>query len=438
MRARLWLLMALIMALSIGIAAGCGDDDDDGGGEGASGDLDGTTVSIFGAYVDEEASRFEASVAAFEDETGIDIQYEGTPDFANLIRIRVDGGDAPDIAMFPQPGLMAGFARDGALKPLDGELLTRLQDNYPESWQELAAVDGTPYVMWYKTAVKSLVWTPAPQFAEAGYEAPQTFDELNALADQIQADGTAPWCIGIENAGATGWVGTDWIEDIMLRLHGPEVYDQWVSHEIPFNDPRVKEAFDMLGSIWLDDDKVFGGTRQILTTPFGDSPRALFSGPDCFLHRQAGFITSFFPDDVQESLTTDAPQAEVFYFPAINEEFTQPVLVAGDGAAMFNDRPEVRAVMDYLGQGESGTEWTKAGSYLSPHNDFDATLLPTQAERDAADILAGASVVRFDGSDLMPAAVGGGSFWRGMVEYVNGKDADEVLNDIEESFPEGS
>ncbi|MGH9187172.1 MAG: ABC transporter substrate-binding protein [Acidimicrobiales bacterium] len=424
--------MLAVLAAGALIAAGCGDDGDDGGG-GAAGE--GGTVTIFGAFVDAEAAAFEAALAPFEEASGIDIRYEGSGSFNDLIRIRAEADDLADIVVFPQPGLMAEFARDGRILPLSGVALDAFNDNYSAGWQSDGSVDDTPYGIWIKAAVKSLVWYPTPQFEDAGYEIPEDWDALLALSQQIVDDGGTPWCIGIESAEATGWVATDWMEDIILRLHGGDVYDQWVNHEIPFDDPQIVEAADMLNEIWQNPDFVRGGTQTILTTPFGDSPRSLFDDPPgCFMHRQANFISESFPDDVQASLATDDPAAAVFPLPAI-EGGAAPVLTAGDVAAMTSDGDAVLQAMAFLGTRDFAEGWASAGGYFSPHEGFDASLYTTEIERQIGGILADASEVRFDGSDLMPGEVGAGTFWTGMVELVGGGEPADVLADIDASFP---
>jgi alpha-glucoside transport system substrate-binding protein len=247
------------------------------------------------------------------------------------------------------------------------------------------------------------------------------------------ADGVPPWCIGIESAAATGWPATDWIEDIMLRTAGPDVYDQWVNHEIPFNDPAVKKAAEVMADIWLNPDYVFGGATAIATTNFGDAPGPMFTDPpDCMLHRQGNFITGFFPEDIQADLEN---KVGVFGFPAIDPQWGIPALGGGDQYVMFNDRPEVRQVMEFLATWESAEVWAEAGGALFPYKDQDLNAYPDALSRAQAELLLNAKVFRFDASDLMPAEVGAGSFWAGMVDLVNGKPIDEVLNDIEASWP---
>lgn len=294
-------LLTGVLALGL---VGCGDDDDDGGEAAPGGEEAGTettsggTVSVFGAFVDTEAAAFEEALAPFEERTGIQVNYEGTGDFNNLIRIRAEADDLADIVIFPNPALLSEFADDGHVVELTGEALDSFNDNYNESWQTIASVDDTPYGMFIKASPKSLVWYPIPAFEEAGYEIPETWDEMLELSDQIVADGGTPWCIGIEDGQSTGWVATDWMEDIVLRLHGPEVYDQWVQHEIPFDDPQVVEVGEFVMDIWSSDGYVFGGLQAAASTPFAESGLGVIEG-DCMMHRQANFYAANWPAGVQ-------------------------------------------------------------------------------------------------------------------------------------------
>jgi alpha-glucoside transport system substrate-binding protein len=263
--------------------------------------------------------------------------------------------------------------------------------------------------------------------------------ELESIGDQISSSGASPWCIGFEDGGATGWVGTDWIEEFMLRVNGPDVYDQWVSHEIPFNDPKVKAAFDafdeLLGGV-PDAPNAFGGGQGILSTSFKTTGNNAFvDPPKCMMQRQGNFITGFWPKDVQSDL---ASSVDVMPFPAYEGGYNGvPVLGGGDLAAAFNgDDQSVQQVMDFITSDKFGAEWAATGGWLSPHKTFDSTAYVDDTTRAVAEIAANADVFRFDGSDLMPGEVGAGTFWTGMVSWVSGeKSTDQVLDDIESSWP---
>lgn len=400
-------------------------------------DLSGTSVNIFGAFVDVDAERFEAAVIPFEEATGIDIVYEGSGDFETLVRVRAEGGDPPDIAVFPQPGLMADLARQGYIEDVSDWLsMDYLQQQYTDAWLELSKVDDIYAGVWYRANIKSLVWYNVPVFEDEGYEIPETWDELIALSDQMVADGYYPWSITMESSGATGWVATDWVEDIMLRTTSPENYDRWVAGELPFNSPEVNRALDYLDEIWFNEDYVVGGTDAILTVPFGDGPNALLQDPPAALmHRQANFITGFFPNggaEIEQGLI------DYFYLPPIDPAYGKPVLGAGDIYSPMADRPEVRAAIKFLSTGLSAKAWVEAGGFVAAHNDASLDWYPSDVERGYAEIILAADTFRFDASDLMPGAVGAGTFWTGMVDYVNGGGANReaILDSIDESYPD--
>jgi len=398
----------------------------------------GTVVSMSGPFTDEDAVKFNATVADFEEKTGIDIQYEGSKEFETTISIRVDGGDAPDIADFPQPGLLAGFVRDGKVVDVSQFLdMGKLQANYNQSWLDMAMMQAPQGEImagvWQRVNGKSLVWYPKDDFDAAGYEIPQTWDEMLALSDQIVADGDTPWCIGIESGTATGWPATDRMEEVMLRTTSLENYDKWVTGELDFESPEVKAAAEKVGELWFNDDYVYGGRAAIVSTFFGDSPTPMFEDPaKCFFHKQGNFITSFFPAGAVAGVDYD-----FFYLPPIDEAYGKPVLVAGDIMAMFNDRPEVRAVMEYFTTGASVENWIRSGGAISPHLASSLDWYTNDVDRGVAEIILNATSVRFDASDLMPGEVGAGSFWKGMTDWVSGTvDLDTALKEIDAAWPQ--
>ncbi len=397
-----------------------------------AGEFAGTTVNIFGVYTGEDADRFRAALVPFEQATGIDVQYEGSADFETLIVVRAEGNDLPDIAQFSQPGLMRQLK--DKLVPLDSFMnMDQLQKDYIPSWLELGTFDGHLYGIFYRASTKSLVWYPKQPFEEAGYQVPETWDELLALMDQMVADGQTPWCVPGEHGGSTGWVFTDWVEDILLRTAPPEIYDQWVNHEIPFNHPEIKEAFDYLDTIWFGNDNYVYGGREGMLTIFVGRTDEMFAeeGPQCWFMKQAGWIPAFFPEGKEAGV-----DASFFYFPPIEEEFGSPVLGGGDPIGMFNDRPEVRALMEYLATPQGAEVWVKTGGFISPNRSVPLDWYTNDVDWLQGKIMQNADVFRFDASDLMPPEVGVGTFWSGMIDWVSGeKDTDTVLQEIEDSWP---
>ncbi|MGL4648793.1 MAG: ABC transporter substrate-binding protein [Caldilineaceae bacterium] len=402
-----------------------------------AGEFDGTVVTMSGPFVDADQAKFEDSVAAFEEATGIDIQYEGTKEFETIISTRVDGGDAPDIADFPQPGLLANFVRDGKVIDVSTFLPEEyLQQQYLQSWIDMSVMEGPDGPInagiWTRFNSKSLVWYPKVAWEEAGYEIPATWEEMQTLMDTIVSDGDAPWCIGIESGAATGWAATDWMEEFMLRTTTLENYDAWVKGDLAFSSPEVMAAGEQLASVWLNEDYVLGGTEGIVSTSFGNSPAPMFEDPPrCWMHKQGTFITSFFPAGLEAGVDYG-----VFYFPGVDEEFGKPALVAGDIYAMFNDRDEVKAVMEFFTRGESLKAWLEQGGTLATQLDVQLDWYGSALERDLAALAAEATAVRFDASDLMPGEVGAGSFWTGMTNWIAGTtDMETAFEEIDASWP---
>ncbi len=402
-----------------------------------AGEFSGTVVSMSGPFEDEDAVKFNNSIAAFEEQTGIDIQYEGTKEFETTISVRVDAGDPPDIADFPQPGLLANFVAAGKVVDMSAYLSTEyMEGQYLQSWLDMATMEGPdgPVMagVWHRFNGKSLVWYPKAAFDEAGYTIPTTWDELLELTQTIADDGDTAWCIGIESGTATGWPATDWIEEIMLRTQPLENYDAWITGELKFDSPEVKNAVEIMGNIWLNDAYVYGGRATIVSTAFGDSTAPMFQDPPhCWLHKQGNFITSFFPPGTEAGVDYD-----FFYLPSIDEAYGKPFLVAGDIMAAFSDRPEVIAVMEYFTRGEAVKEWLAAGGALSPHRDASLDWYGNDVERGVAALANEATSVRFDGSDLMPGEVGSGSFWKGMTDYIAGTtDLDTAMQEIDAAWP---
>ncbi len=401
-------------------------------------DLSGQKLTIFGPWLTADKENFEKVIEIFEQETGADVEYAGSDSFEQQIVIDTQAGSPPDIAVFPQPGLAADLASKGLLVPLADGTADWVRENYAagQSWVDLGTYknqngEENLYGFFYKVNVKSLVWYSPDNFADAGYEVPQTMEELIELSDKIIADGGTPWCIGLGSGAATGWPATDWVEDIMLRTQPPEVYDQWVTNEIPFNDERVIAAIEIFGSFAKNDDYVDGGAAAVGTTDFRDSPKGLFTvPPKCYMHRQASFIPAFFPEDVELGV-----DANFFYFPPYaSKDLGKPVLGGGTLFTITNETEAAHAFIQFLKSEKAHETWMANGGFLTPHLGVDLDAYNSDVSRGLGVILQNATTFRFDGSDLMPGAIGAGTFWTGMVDYVSGADAKTVADAIQKSW----
>ena len=401
-------------------------------------DLSGETITVFGTWLGLEEERFENAMKYFEDATGAKVEYAGSDSFEQQIVIDLEAGSAPNLAIFPQPGLAKDLAARGLLAPLAEADAQWVRDNYAagQSWVDLATYaddTGTEkfYGLFYRVDVKSLVWYSPENFEDAGYDVPTTMEEIVALSDQIVADGETPWCIGLGSGAATGWPATDWVEEMLLRTQPPAVYDEWVANTISFDDERIVAAIVEFGKFALNDDYVAGGAGAVASTDFRDSPAGLFaSPPQCYMHRQASFIPAFFPEG-----TSMGEDVDFFYFPSFaGEDLGKPVLGAGTVMTITNDSKGARALMDYLKTPIAHEIWMAQGGFLTPHSGANTALYDNDAQRKMGDILLGADTFRFDGSDLMPGAIGAGVFWTGMVDYAGGKPAADVAKSIQDTW----
>jgi alpha-glucoside transport system substrate-binding protein len=306
-------------------------------------------------------------------------------------------------------------------------------------WKGYGTVDGKFYAAPLGANVKSFVWYSPGVFADNGWEVPQTWDEMTALSDTIVQSGKMkPWCAGIGSGEATGWPVTDWLEDVMLREVGADVYDQWTNHEIPFNDPQVVSALDRVGEILKNPDYVNGGigdVKSIATTTFQDGGLPVAKG-ECAMYRMAGFYANFWPEGTEVGEDGDV---YAFYLPPIDESQGKPVLGGGEFVAAFEDRPEVQAFQTYLASDTWANEKAKAtpaGGWVSANTGLDVANLVSPIDQLSGEIFQDPEVTfRFDASDLMPGAVGAGSFWKESTAWITGKSTKDALDAIEESWP---
>lgn len=402
------------------------------------GTFEGKTVSINTSIREAEADQMEDSWADFEKCTGITVEHNGSGEFETQIVVQAEGNNAPDLAVFPQPGLLKRMVDGGYIKAAPAAVEKNADEGWSPDWKTYGTIDGTFYAAPLMASVKSFVWYSPKAFKDNGYEIPKTWDELMTLtqkiADEKSADGARPWCAGIESGGATGWPATDWIEDVVLRDAGADTYDKWVNHEIPFNDPAIVAATNKTGEILKNDAYVnggFGDSRSIAATSFNDAGLKIPDG-QCYMMRMASFYEAQWPEG-----TKVGPDGDVyaFYLPGKTAD-EKPLLVAGEFVGAFNDKPETQAFQAYLSSGLWANNRVKIGGVTSANKAVDPANASSDVLRQAIELLQDKdSVARFDGSDQMPSEVGAGSFWTGMTNWINGSDTQSVLDQIEASWP---
>ena len=379
-----------------------------------------------------DIKNFGAAWAPFEKCTGVKVTWEGTKTFEADVKLRLAGGNAPGIIDFPQPGLMAVQAKAGKLIELPADIKADISNNMLGGWLDYSSVGGKVYGYPFRQNFKSFVWYSPKAFAAKGYKVPTSLDEMKALSDKIVTDGGTPWCAGIESGSATGWVVTDWAEDMMLRTTTPANYDKWVDHSLKFNSPEVKTAFDAVGS-YLKNEKYVGNVKAIATTKFQDGGLPILDGK-CYMHRQANFYKSNWPAGTTFG---DSGTINAFYLPMAKASDPKAMLGGGDINAATNKKPETIDTMRYL----ASVDWANATAAnmgnFSPRKDYDTNLLPDKFDQVFANIGKSAAIFRFDASDLMPGSVGAGSFWKEATSWITGQSTDDTVANIDKSWPAG-
>ena len=393
----------------------------------------GGTVSVLATWGGAEQESFLAMVRPFEERTGVRVQYEGTRDLSAVLTTRVQGGNPPDVAGLPGPGPMAEFARQGKLVDLTSVIDQRtLREQYSADWIELGQVDGKQVGIFIKAALKGLIWYNPAEFQKvSGGQPPTTWADLMGLSERLAASGTAPWCIGLASGATSGWPGTDWIEDIVLRQAGPDKYDQWAQGQLSWTSPEIKTAWQTWGQIVGNDKMVYGGRQYMLATNFQEAGNPLFANPPrCYMHHQGSFMSDFF---VQAFPNLKPGEGFSFFpFPDIEPQHAGAVEVAGDLFGMFRDTPQSRALMQYLATAEAQSIWVKRGGAISPNTRVPLDAYPDPLARQQAQTMTTAKIVRFDASDLMPEALNS-AFMRAILEYVQNPDGlDGILANLDQ------
>ena len=429
-------LMALLALLAVAMAfAACGDDDDDGGDDdgGDIGDVD--AIGLWGA---EEEDNFRALVQPWSDDTGGGLNYTGTRDDIELVRTRVEGDNAPDVYFPANLGFFKELQADGHLTPLSECAdfdMDALEAAYGGSLADYT-IDGEVYGFLFKSGMKGTIWYSPPAFEAANYEVPETYDDLIALSDQIVADGGTPWSIAEFANGGTGFPGSDFIQQFIIKEAGPEAYDQIASGEIPYTDDRVKAAWEKYGEIALTDGYVAGGTTQALATTFSEGSLPLFEDPPgAYMHYLGAFNSGFITDPslgFPEGLVA-GDDFDFFPFPAVGSDSGG---VTGDGniAIMFNADETTCSFMEHVSTAAAQEIWVAAGGFLSVNKEVSLDTYPNDLDRRVAEVLGSQDAVfRFDLDDAMGSGPQGAVF-AGVQEYLQGGDLDAILAEVEAAF----
>ena len=424
---RWYLLFALVLALSA-VAAGCGGDDDEGavGTETEAAGVSGS-INVLAVWTGAEGEAFQAVLDGFtEQNPDVSVSYQGAQDPGQVLSTAVEGGNPPDIAALPSPGLMRDFADRGALQPIDFAQ-DAIAENYAESWLDLGTVDGTLYGVFFKGANKSTVWYNVQAFEDANVEPPEDWEGFLENATTLNASGVPAYSVGASD----GWTLTDWFENVYLRTAGPEMYDQLTNHEIPWTDQSVKDALTELAKVFGDTDNIAGGTSGALQTDFPTSVTQVYADPPKAAQVYEGdFVAGVISAETQAQPQTDF---NVYDFPSIAGS-SPSVVGGGDVVVMFKDSPAAQALISYLATPEAAEIWAAQGGFSSPNQNVDESVYPDDITRATATALAQAETFRFDLSDLTPSEFGGDAMFSILQDWFrNPDDVDGAAAKLEDA-----
>lgn len=408
---------AALVCTAVGALAltGCGGDSDgkDEPGKGSAKDtpnpssvvlpkLDGEKISVAAVWTGPEQANFTKVLGEFEKRTGATVTFVPAQDpIVNFLGTKVAGGQPPDVAMIPQVGAIQQAVAKKWAKPVGAEAKAQLSKNYAQVWQDLGAVDGTQYGVYFKAANKSLIWYNAKAFENAGASEPKTWKDFLATAETVSASGVTPVSVG----GADGWTLTDWFENIYLSQAGPEKYDQLAQHEIKWTDPSVKDALTTLAQLFGKPSLIAGGADGALQTEFPASVTQTFTGGDQPKGAMV-FEGDFVSINIAQTKAEIGTDAKVFPFPAVGD--ASPVVTGGDAAVALKDSKGAQALLTWLASTDAAKIWAEAGGFISPNKGLDAAAYPNDVQRKMAEaLIAAGDDVRFDMSDQAPQSFGG-------------------------------
>ena len=383
----------------------------------------GGEVSVYGTWTGAEQDSFLCMIKPWSDATGVKVNYTGQRDLGTALTTGIAGGNLPDVAGLPGPGLMAQWYKDGALKPLDFVDFAAYEAATPPGFAALGkASDGKLAGVFTKGAVKGLIWYNTKNWTG---DPPATWDELNTKARAAATGDTKEWCIGVESGGDSGWPGTDWIEDFVIRQSGTTVYDAWAAGTQKWTSAEIKEAFEAFGDAVAN---AHGGSQFVNSTNFGKAANPMFTAPPgCLLHHQASFITDFFKNEAK----AQPADYDFFGMPDIDPANAGSITGGGDLFGMFKDTPQAQSLINYMLTPQAQEIWVKRGGFISANKGVPIESYPDEASKKSAGLLANAKTFRFDASDLMPNAMNK-AFFQAVVKYVqNPSDLDSILSNLD-------
>ena len=389
------------------------------------------TLNLLTTWGGEEQDSFKAVVAPFTQSTGIKVNITATRDVNAQLTILLRGNNPPDIAIMPNPGKMQELAAQHKLLAFDSFMdMNQIHNDYASSWTDLGSYNGKLYAIFFKAANKGTVWYNPAQFQSNNYTTPASWQDMITLSNNIASSGKYPWSMGVESGAASGWPSADWVAQIFANQAGPDQYDKWVNHTIPWTDASVKNAFQYFGQIAHGNHYINGAPQSILATNFQPASFLPFeSPPKAYLFYLGdfteGFITTQFPNAKPET------DFNFFPFPTINDQYKGAITVGADVVVAMRDGDSIHQLVKYLATADAQEIWVKRGGFTAVNKNVPVSDYPDAVAQASVTMLTSAPIVKYGAGDLMPAQVQT-AFWKGLLDYIqDASKLDSVLSTIE-------
>ena len=417
------LALGLSLSAASTLLAACGGS--------SSGNDNPKTLTLLTTWGGEEQDSFKAVVKPFTDRTGIKVTITATRDLDAQLTIQIRGKNPPDIAILPNPGKMQQLASQHNLIALNDLVdMGAMQDNYAKSWIDLGSYNGKLYAIFFKAANKGTVWYNPAQFQSNNYAVPGTWQNMISLSNSIAGQGKYPWSMGVESGAASGWPAADWVAQIFVNQSGPDQYDKWVAHQIPWTDSSVKNAFQYFGQIAHGQHYIAGAPQSILATGFTDASYAPFKSPPTAYMFYLGDFTEGFITTQFKSLKPET-DFNFFPFPTINDSYKGAITVGADVVVAMRNNNSVKQLVQYLATADAQAIWVKRGGFTAVNKNVPVSDYPDPVAQASVTMLTSAPIVKYGAGDVMPSQVQN-AMWKGLLTYIQSPDQlDSVLGQIE-------
>ena len=378
-------------------------------------------VTIYGPYFGFEEQYFQKELDLISEEMNITIKYYPNVDVETYIVDNEGEDNSPDIAIMPNPQGVTNLGERSLVLPIEKHFSSSyLESIYPQHLIDIntSLLTNINYGAWLRLFPNSLIWYNVDKYEAIGSPEISSYEELLKITKSIANEGKEPWCLDRASGVATGWIPSNWIEDILLTRYGPEVYDDWWTLEIKASSDEMLSVFKDVGDLIFSENFVFGGNKRIIQKEFRNLPKVLMDpSTPCIFIWGGHYSTIYFPD--QYSYKNDY---DFFLFPPIN--YKNSVVGIGDSLVVLNDDPVVWAVMEKLLHKNFGIYWM---------NQEDSTFIPANINSNIENIknpltkkesiiireAQSKNLFKFDASELMSRPIGADYLWSMLRRYID-------------------